>query len=100
MGVQNWTRLGIPHGRPISALPVEPATLKLRSHNIEQRFIAAAALEQFTALVWFFKRLYGWPLHRVIFRRHNENAGRKTATDTGRPPLEQVSAATRQRLPR
>ena len=30
-------------------------------HNIEERFIVAAALEQFTALVWFFKRLYGWP---------------------------------------
>jgi Sulfotransferase family len=87
-----------PNGRPISAQPVEPRHLELAKYNIEQRFIAAAALEQFTALIWFLKRLYGWPLRRVIFRRHNENAGRKTATDEGRPPLERVSAATRQRL--
>jgi F0F1-type ATP synthase membrane subunit b/b' len=70
----------------------------LAKHNVERRFIAAAALEQFTALIWFLKRLYGWPLHRVIFRRHNENAGRKTAADEGRPSLELVSAAARQRL--
>jgi Galactose-3-O-sulfotransferase len=84
-----------PHGRPISTPPVEPHHLELAKLNIEQRFIVVAALEQFTALVWFLKRLYGWPLHRVIFRRHNENAGRKTATDEGRPPIERVSTATR-----
>jgi Sulfotransferase family len=87
-----------PQGRPISALPVQPRHLEMAKYNIEQRFIAAAAIEQFTALVWFFKRLYGWPLHRVMFRRHNEDAGRKTETDSGRPPLERVSTATRQRL--
>jgi Sulfotransferase family len=87
-----------PQGRPISAPPVELRHLEMAKYNIEQRFIAAAALEQFTSLIWFFKRLYGWPLHRVIFRRHNEDAGRKTKTDSGRPPLEQVSSATRQRL--
>jgi hypothetical protein len=87
-----------PQGRRISALPVGARHLEMAKHNIEQRFVAAAALEQFTALIWFLKRLYGWPLRRVIFRRHNENAGRKTATDEGRPPLERVSAATRQRL--
>jgi hypothetical protein len=87
-----------PQGRRISALPVGARHLEMAKHNIEQRFVAAAALEQLTALIWFLKRLYGWPLRRVIFRRHNENAGRKTATDEGRPPLERVSAATRQRL--
>ena len=87
-----------PNGQPISAQPVEPRHLELAKHNIERRFIAAAALEQFTALIWFLKRLYGWPLHRVIFRRHNENAGRKTAADEGRPSLDLVSAAARQRL--
>jgi hypothetical protein len=79
-----------PHGRPISAPPVERRHLEMAKHNIEQRFIVAATLEQFNALVWFLKRLYGWPLHRVIFPRHNETAGR--------PPLERVSAAARQRL--
>jgi sulfotransferase famil protein len=87
-----------PQGRRISALPVEARHLEMAKHNIEQRFVAAAALEQFTALIWFLKRLYGWPLRRVIFRRHNENAGRKTATDEGRPPIERVSKATRQQL--
>ena len=85
-------------GRRISPAPVERLHLEMAKHNIEQRFIAAATLEQFTAMIWFLKRLYNWPLRRVLFRRRNENAGRKTTTDHGRPPLEQVSAATRQRL--
>ena len=67
-----------PQGRPISAPPVERRHLEMAKHNIEERFVVAAALEQFTALVWFFKRLYGWPLHRVLFRR--------LKADTGRPP--------------
>lgn len=87
-----------PNGGPISAPPVGPRHLDMAKRNIEQRFIAAAALEQFTALIWFFKRLYGWPLRRVLFRRHNENAGRKSPADEGRPSIERVSAATRQRL--
>jgi hypothetical protein len=79
-----------PQGRRISAPAVERRHLDMAKYNIEQRFIAAATLEQFTSLIWFFKRLYGWPLHRVMFRRHNETMGR--------PPLERVSADTRQRL--
>ena len=79
-----------PHGRPISAPRVERRHLEMAKYNIEERFIVAATLEQFTALVWFFKRLYCWPLHRVMFRRHNETAGR--------PHLEQISADTRRRL--
>lgn len=79
-----------PQGRPIVAPPVERRHLEMAKRNIEERFIVAAGLEQFTALIWFFKRLYGWPLHRVLFRRHN--------ADTGRPLLERVSAATRERL--
>lgn len=87
-----------PRGRPLSTPPVEPRHLELAKFNIEQRFITAAALEQFTALVWFFKRLYGWPVRQVIFRRLMVNAGRKSAADEGRPPLGLVSAATRRRL--
>jgi len=79
-----------PDGGPVSASRVERHHLEMAKSNIEQRFIAAAALEQFTSLVWFFKRLYGWPVHRVLFRRQK--------ADTGRPHLEQVSAATRRRL--
>ena len=45
-----------PQGRPISTPPVERRHLEMAMHNIEERFIVAAALEQFTSLVWFFKR--------------------------------------------
>ncbi len=79
-----------PAGGPIVASPVERHHLEMAKSNIEQRFIAAATLEQFTSLVWFFKRLYGWPVHRVLFRRQK--------ADTGRPHLEHVSAVTRRRL--
>ena len=47
-------------------------------------------LEQFTALVWFLKRLYGWPLHRSLVPEHQRSANR--------PKLEDVSEATRKRL--
>ena len=79
-----------PNGRPISALPVESRHLEMAKRNIEEKFIVAAPLEQFTALVWFFKRLYGWPRHRLLFMRRNEDAGRKTTADPGRPQLETV----------
>ena len=80
-----------PQGRPISTPPVERRHLEMAMHNIEERFIVAAALEQFTALVWFFKRLYGWPLHRVLFRRQK-------ARPRAGPRSNGVSAATRHRL--
>jgi hypothetical protein len=79
-----------PEGRPISTPPVERLHLEMAKRNIEERFIVAAPLEQFTALVWFLKRLYGWPLHRVLFRIANKNANR--------PRLENVSEAARKRL--
>ena len=46
-----------PQGRAISTPPVERRHLEMAKRNIEERFIVAAALEQFAALVWFFKRL-------------------------------------------
>jgi hypothetical protein len=79
-----------PEGRPIAAPPVERRHLELAKRNIEERFIVAAPLEEFTALVWFFKRLYGWPLRRVFYQIRNETPGR--------PKLEAVSEATRKRL--
>lgn len=87
-----------PAGGPIVAPPVEPRHLAIAKRNIEERFIVAAPLPQFNELVWFFKCLYGWPLHRLLFNRRNEDAGRKSAADDGRPKLGQVSAATRARL--
>jgi Galactose-3-O-sulfotransferase len=77
-------------GGRISTPPVERRHLEMAKRNIEERFIAAAPLEEFSALVWFFKRLYGWPFYRVLFRIHNDNPNR--------PKLAAVSEATRKRL--
>jgi hypothetical protein len=78
--------------RPISSssCPVERRHLEMAKRNIEERFIVAAPVEEFAALVWFFKRLYGWPFHRVLFRIHNENPNR--------PKLAAVPETTRKRL--
>jgi Sulfotransferase family len=79
-----------PEGRPISAPPVERRHLDMAKRNIIELFITAAPLEEFTALVWFFKRLYGWPLRRTFFKIRNEAPLR--------PRTEEVSEATRKRL--
>jgi hypothetical protein len=79
-----------PECRPISTPPVKRLHLEIAKRNIEERFITAAPLEQFTALVWFLKRLYGWPLDRVLFRIRNKTENR--------PGVEDVSEATRKRL--
>jgi hypothetical protein len=77
-------------GRKISTPPVERRHLEMAKRNIEERFIVAAPLEKYSALVWFLKRLYGWPLHRVLFQIRNETPNR--------PKVEAVSEATRKRL--
>jgi hypothetical protein len=79
-----------PEGRPISTPPVGRHHLDLAKRNIEERFIVAAPLEAFTALVWFLKRLYDWPLHRTFFQIRNETPDR--------PRTEAVPEATRNRL--
>jgi hypothetical protein len=79
-----------PKGRPISTPPVERRHLEMAKRNIEERFIVAAPMEKFTALVWFLKRLYGWPTHGVFFRILNETPKR--------PRLDAVSETTRKRL--
>lgn len=77
-------------GRPIAAPPVERHHLEMAKRNIEERFLVAAPLERFAALVWYFKRLYAWPLHRCFYLRRNEN--------NRRPSVETISASTRRRL--
>ncbi len=62
----------------------------MAKRNIEERFLVAAPLEKFTALVWFFKRLYGWPFHRTLFQIRKVNPNRHKQ--------EAVSEATRKRL--
>ena len=79
-----------PNGRAISTSPVEQRHLEMAKRNIEEQFIAAAPFEAFTPLVWFFKRLYGWPLHRVFFQIRNKTPNR--------PRIDAVPEATRRRL--
>jgi hypothetical protein len=76
----------------ISAPPVKCRHLEMAKRNIEERFLVAAPMEKFTALVWFLKRLYGWPIHRAVFRIHNESPAR--------PKLDAMSETTRKRLER
>ncbi|MGQ0444312.1 MAG: sulfotransferase family 2 domain-containing protein [Beijerinckiaceae bacterium] len=78
--------------QPISSTSssVERRHLEMATRNVEERFIAAAPLEEFVALVWFLKRLYGWPYNRVLFRILNDNPNR--------PKLAAVSEAARNRL--
>jgi hypothetical protein len=83
-----------PKGRALSAPPVERRHLELAKRNIEERFIVAAPMEQVTALIWFFKRLYNWPTQLAFFEKLNESAR------CGRPTVETVSAKTRNRLER
>jgi hypothetical protein len=77
-------------GRPISIRPVERRHLEMAKRNIEERFIVAAPIEEYTALGWFLKRLFGWPFPQVLFRINNETPNR--------PKLAAVSEATRKRL--
>jgi hypothetical protein len=79
-----------PEGRPISIRPVERRHLEMAKRNIEERSIVAALIEEYTALVWFLKRLYGWPFHWVLFRIDNETPNR--------PKSAAVSEAPRKRL--
>jgi Galactose-3-O-sulfotransferase len=79
-----------PDGGPISTPPVERRHLEMAKRNIEERFIAAAPLEQITELVWFLRRLYKWPVHQLFFPRRNVNPDR--------PKCNSVSASTRKRL--
>lgn len=74
----------------ISAPPVTRRHLAMAKRNIEKRFIVAAPMEQLSALVWFLKRLYGWPIHRALYRIHHKTPGR--------PKVQSLSQTTRKRL--
>jgi hypothetical protein len=87
------TELDVPwsaEGRPIFRPTVERLHLEMAKRNIEERFVVAAGLEQFIALVWYLKRLYDWPLRRTLFRRANKAVVRSR--------LEAVTKETRKHL--
>jgi hypothetical protein len=77
-------------GGPISTPAVEGRHLEMAKRNIEERFIAAAPLEEITELVWFLRWLYKWPVHRLFFPIRNINPDR--------PNRGSVSTSTRKRL--
>jgi hypothetical protein len=77
-------------GRPINVPPVERRHLDMAKRNIEERFLIAAPLNQFAAVVWYLKRLYAMPLHRCFHIKRRENATR--------PAPEAISTSTRRRL--
>jgi sulfotransferase famil protein len=77
-------------GRPIVAPPVERRHLDMAKRNIEERFLIAAPLKQFAAVVWYLKRLYAMPLRSCFYAKRRENMTR--------PALEEVSTSARRRL--
>lgn len=89
-----------PAGGRISAPPVEPRHLELAKRNIEEHFIAAAPLEEFTRLLMVLRALYGWKMWQCLFVRHN--VGTRTGPGLVRlkrpSQMEPISAASRRRL--
>jgi hypothetical protein len=79
-----------PDGQPISAPAVERRHLEMAKRNIEDHFITAAPLEEFTSLLLFLRRLYGWNLRDILYKVRN--------VTPGRPRLDMVAMATRRRL--
>jgi hypothetical protein len=77
-------------GRPIPLPPVERAHLEKAKRNIEEHFLIAGQLQNFAAIVWYLKRLYGWPLARCFYRDRNVNETR--------PIVKDVSPSTLARL--
>jgi hypothetical protein len=75
---------------PIAITPVEDRHLEMAKRNIEALFIAAAPLEDFTALVLLLRRIYGWGWSKVLFEEINSTKAR--------PKLEQVPEATRRHI--
>ena len=75
---------------PIPIVPVEDRHLEMAKQNIEDYFIAAAPLEDFTALVLYLRRIYGWSWAKVLFEEINQTKAR--------PTLEQIPDSTRRRI--
>jgi hypothetical protein len=61
---------------PIAITPVEDRHLEMAKRNIEEHFLAAATLEDFTALVLYLRRIYGWSWTKVLFEEINATKAR------------------------
>ena len=77
-------------GRPIHAVPVEARHLQMAKRNIEENFLTAAPLEEFTSLVVLLRRIYGWSLRHCLFEAQNVTRRRPKAAD--------LSETTRRRV--
>jgi hypothetical protein len=77
-------------GRPLLVPPVERRHLEMAKRNIEERFLIAAPLKNFSSLMWYIKRLYGVPLYRSFYKNRRENPIR--------PGHHEISESARQRL--
>jgi hypothetical protein len=54
------------HGEQTVGAPVERRHLEAAKRNIEEHFLAAAPLEQMTELALVLRRVYGWPIRRLL----------------------------------
>jgi hypothetical protein len=77
-------------GKPVPAAPVEDRHLQIAKRNIEERFITAAPLEEFSSVVVLLRRLYGWSLRNCLYEVKN--------VTPQRPQIDELSRATRKRI--
>jgi len=76
--------------RKLVANAVDACHLEKAKKNIEEHFVAAATLEQFTEILILVKRMYGWSFNALLHRRQN--------VTSNRPRLEDLSPSTRARI--
>jgi Galactose-3-O-sulfotransferase len=77
-------------GKPVPAAPVEDRHLQIAKRNIEERFIIAAPLEEFSSVVVLLRRLYGWSLRNCLYEVKNVTAHR--------PQVDELPKSTRKRI--
>jgi len=77
-------------GLPAPFAAVEQRHLDMAKRNIEDLFLTAAPLAQFSLLVLMLRRIYGWEWRRTVFERIN--------VTKGRAKLDQIAPATLRRI--
>jgi hypothetical protein len=72
-------RLG--QGMQTPGTPVERCHLEEAKRNIEEHFLAAAPLENITELALLLRRVYGWPMRRLLTEYKNRTTRRPRMHD-------------------
>ncbi len=75
-----------PLGMQISGPAVEHRHLEQAKRNIEQHFLAAAPLEKITELALLIRRVYGWPMRRLL-TEYKARTRKRPRTDGVSPGL-------------